>query len=67
MGRTIPLTCECHRAIIKRGGGFMSRGRPMVSIRLDVETIAKLKALAADRGTNVAALIREAVMNLLEY
>ena len=44
----------------------MARGRPMVSIRLDVETIAKLKALAADRGTNVAALIREAVMSLLE-
>lgn len=44
----------------------MSKGRQMISTRFDDETIARLKELAEERKTSVAALIREAVMALLD-
>lgn len=44
----------------------MAKGRKMISTRFDDETIAKLKELAEERKTSVAALIREAVMKMLE-
>ncbi len=44
----------------------MSKGRQMISTRFDDEIIARLKELAEERKTSVAALIREAVMKLLD-
>ena len=44
----------------------MSKGRQMISTRFDDETIKALKKLAEERKTSVAALIREAVMALLD-
>ena len=44
----------------------MSKGRQMISTRFDDETIARLKELAEERKTSVAALIRKAVFLMLD-
>lgn len=44
----------------------MSKGRQMISTRFDDEIIKALKKLAEERKMSVAALIREAVMALLD-
>ena len=44
----------------------MAKGRQIISTRFDDETIKALKKLAQERKTSVAALIREAVMALLD-
>ena len=43
----------------------MSKGHPRITIRLTEEELRQLAALAATKGTNMAALVREEVQKLL--
>ena len=44
----------------------MSRGRPMLTVRMDKPTIDRLKELAAKKDTSVAELVREVLEKWLE-
>ena len=52
--------------IIAFGGERMSRGRPMLTVRMDKQTIDNLKELAAKKDTSVAELVREVLEKWLE-
>ena len=40
---------------------YMSRGRPMIGVRLDQETIDELRRLAAEKELTVADVVRELI------
>lgn len=42
------------------------KGRPMLTVRMDRKTIARLKELAANKETSVAALVREVLEKWIE-
>lgn len=44
----------------------MARGRPMVSVRFDAAEIERLKEMAEETNTSVAALIRKAVKAFMD-
>ena len=44
----------------------MSRGRPMLTVRMDKQTIDNLKELAAKKDTSVAERVREVLEKWLE-
>ena len=44
----------------------MTRGRPMLTVRMDKPTIDRLKDLATKKETSVAVLVREVLEKWLE-
>lgn len=43
----------------------MSKGNPLVSLRLTQDQITRLKAIAAERGISLSVLLRMAIQHFL--